>query len=165
MDLQELEARIRKLEDVEAIKQLMWNYSYWLDYGDFDKVIDCFTDNAKLDMQTRGDVAKDEAVLNYTCEGKGAIQEFYNLVRHTRDRFSASHLILNPVITVEGDRARGIFYLLEPTAIVRAMWGHGRYDIEFVRVNGAWKISSFGFLWNFNTPYEEGWTKTRMAML
>lgn len=165
MDLLELEARIRKLEDVEAIKQLMWNYTYWLDYGEFDKVIDCFTDDAKLDLQTRGVLAKDEPALNYACEGKEAIRDFYNLVRHTKDRFTASHLILNPVITVEGDQATGIFYLLEPTSILRAMWGHGRYDIQFLRVAGKWRISSLRFLWNFNTPYEEGWGKTRMAML
>lgn len=165
MGLDELEARIRKIEDVEAIKQLMWNYSYWLDYGEFDKVIDCFTDDAKLDVQTRGELGKDDATLNYACEGREAIRDFYNLVRHGKDRFSASHLILNPVVAVEGDKATGTFYLLEPTAIVRAMWGHGRYDLEFVRVAGDWKISVFGFLWNFNTPYDEGWGKSRMAML
>jgi len=45
------------------------------------------------------------------------------------------------------------------------MWGHGRYDMEFVRNDGEWKISVFGFLWNFNTPYDEGWVKTPMALL
>ena len=75
------------------------------------------------------------------------------------------NLILNPVVTVDGDRAKGIFYLLEPTSIARAMWGHGRYDMEFQRINDKWKISLFGFLWNFNTPYDEGWGKTLMAIL
>ena len=136
MGLEELEARVRRLEDVEAIKQLMWNYTYWLDYGEFEKMIDCFTDDAKLDVRTRGEPGEGEAALNYACQGKQALWEFYNLVRHEKDRFSASHLILNPVVTVDGDRATGIFYLLEPTAILRAMWGHGRYDMEFVRVAG-----------------------------
>ena len=54
MSLKELEARIRKLEDVEEIKKLMWNYTYWLDYGEFDKVIDCFTDDARLDVRDEG---------------------------------------------------------------------------------------------------------------
>jgi hypothetical protein len=43
--------------------------------------------------------------------------------------------------------------------------GAGRYDMEFVRVAGEWKISVFGFLWNFNTPYDEGWVKTPLAIL
>jgi hypothetical protein len=162
---EELEVRVRKLEDVEEIKKLMWNYTYWLDYGEFDKVMDCFVGDAKMDIRTRGEPAEGEAVLNFACEGKEAIREFYSLVLHHKDRFSASHLILNPVVTVEGDKATGIFYLLEPTAIVRAMWGHGRYDMEYARVGGEWKITFFGFLWNFNTPYDEGWFKTRMAML
>jgi hypothetical protein len=162
---EELEVRVRKLEDVEEIKKLMWNYTYWLDYGEFDKVMDCFVGDAKMDIRTRGEPAEGEAVLNFACEGKEAIREFYSLVLHHKDRFSASHLILNPVVTAEGDKATGIFYLLEPTAIVRAMWGHGRYDMEYARVGGEWKITFFGFLWNFNTPYDEGWGKTRMAML
>jgi hypothetical protein len=165
MLLEELEARVRKLEDVEEIKKLMWNYTYWLDYGEFDKVMDCFVDDARMDIRTRGERAEGEAALNFSCEGKEAIREFYSLVVHHKDRFSASHLILNPVVTVEGDKATGIFYLLEPTAIVRAMWGHGRYDMHYARVGGKWKISSFGFLWNFNSPYDEGWVKTRMALL
>ena len=165
MSLEELEARIAKIEDVEEIKKLMWNYTYWLDYGEFDKMIDCFSDDARLDVQTRGQPGEGEAAITYACEGREALIEFYNLVRHEKDRFSASHLILNPVVEVDGDKATGIFYLLEPTAIVRAMWGHGRYDMEFVRVGGEWKISVFGFLWNFNTPYEEGWVKTPLALL
>lgn len=165
MSLEELEARVRKLEDVEEIKKLMWNYTYWLDYGEFDKVMDCFVNDAKMDVRTRGEQAEGEDVMNFACEGKEAIREFFSVVLHQKDRFSASHLILNPVVTVEGDKATGIFYLLEPTAIVRAMWGHGRYDIEYARVGGEWKITFFGFLWNFNTPYDEGWVKTRMAML
>ena len=165
MTLQELEARIRVLEDVEEIKKLMWNYTYWLDYGELDKVIDCFVDDAELDVRTRGEPGKGEALLNFACKGKSSIREFYSLVLHEKDRFSASHLILNPVVTVEGDKANGIFYLLEPTAIVRAMWGHGRYDMEYARVGDRWKITFFGFLWNFNTPYDEGWVKTPMALL
>ena len=165
MTLQDLEARIKRLEDIEEIKQLMFNYTYWLDYGEQAKALDCFAKNAKIDIRMRGGVKEGEDSFEMECEGEEQIKNFYNLIVHDKDRFSASHLILNPVVTVDGDKAKGIFYLLEPTLIARAMWGHGRYDMEFVRVGGKWKISYFGFLWNFNTPYDEGWGKTQMALL
>ncbi len=165
MTLQELETRIRRLEDIEEIKQLMFNYTYWLDYGEQDKALDCFAENARIDIRMRGGAKEGEDSFEIECEGEESIRNFYNLIVHDKDRFSASHLILNPVVTVEGDKAKGIFYLFEPTAIARAMWGHGRYDMEFVRIGGKWKISYFGFLWNFNTPYDEGWGKTQMALL
>jgi hypothetical protein len=165
MTQQSLEARIKMLEDIEDIKKLMFNYTYWLDYGEQEKVIDCFIDNAVMDVQVRGEVKEDENTFAFKFEGKEALRNFYNIIVHEKDRFSASHLILNPVVDVQGDRAAGRFYLLEPTNIARAMWGHGRYDMEFVRVDDLWKISFFGFLWNFNTPYVEGWDKIRMAIL
>ena len=165
MSMEALEARIKKLEDIEAIKQLMHNYTYWLDYGEMDKALDCFMDDARMDVGMRGGAEEGQDSFEFKCEGKEEISNFYHLMVHQKDRFSASHFILNPVVTVEGDKAKGIFYLLEPTKIARAMWGHGRYDMEFVNHNGQWKISFFGFLWNFNTPYDEGWDKTRMALL
>ena len=40
MAQQDLETRIQKLEDTEEIKKLMWNYTYWLDYGEKEKVLE-----------------------------------------------------------------------------------------------------------------------------
>ncbi len=160
-----LEARIKILEDIEAIKKLMFNYTYWLDYGEMDKAMDCFSDEAKIDIKMRGGAEEGKDSFELNCEGREEINKFYSLIVHEKNHFSASHFILNPVVEVDGDTATGIFYLLEPTAIARAMWGHGRYDIEFIRVNDKWKISFFGFLWNFNTPYVDGWDKTPMALL
>ncbi len=160
-----LEERIKILEDIENIKKLMFNYTYWLDYGELDKAMDCFMDNAVMDVNVRGEVKEDESTFEFKYEGIEEITNFYNIYVHQKDKFSASHLILNPVVEVNGDRATGIFYLLEPTYVVRAMWGHGRYDMEFIRVDDRWKISIFNFLWNFNSPYPEGWDKTRMAII
>ena len=163
MTQHELEARIRKIEDIEEIKQLMWSYTYFLDYGELDKAIDCFADDAKLEVGMRGGTEKGKAALEGSYEGKEAIKQLYSFVQSSKDRFSVSHLILNPVVKVDGERAQGTFYLLEPSGFEQAMWGHGRYDTEYIRVDGKWKISSFRFTWNFMTPYDEGWVKTPMV--
>ena len=163
MTQHELEARIRKLEDIEEIKHLMSSYTYFLDYGELDKVMDCFVDGAKMEVGMRGGTGEGKAALEGKYEGKDAIRGLYSLVQSSKDRFSVSHLILNPAVQVEGERAKGTFYLLEPSGIGQAMWGHGRYDTEYIRVDGKWKISSFRFMWNFMTPYDEGWVKTPMV--
>ena len=41
------------------------------------------------------------------------------------------------------------------------MWEQGIYDMEFVKADGKWKISAATFTFNFSTPYEDGWVKTR----
>ncbi len=161
-----LESRIKVLEDIENIKKLMFNYTYWLDYGEVDKALDCFSDDAVYDVKVRGEMKEEDTNFELYFEGIEQITNFYNSFVHQKDRFTASHLILSPVVDVNGDRATGIFYLLEPTCIARAMWGHGRYDMEFARFEGdKWKITHFGFLWNFNSPYSEGWDNIRMAII
>ena len=165
MTQQELEARIKRLEDIEEIKKLMWGYTYSLDYGDLDRVMDCFVDDAVIEVGMRGGAVEGRAALEGRYEGLETIRRFYSLVLSPKDRFVVAHLVLNPVVTVKGETAEGIFYLLEPTAIERAMWGQGRYDMKFRKVGGEWRISFFGFLWNFNTPFDEGWVKTPMALL
>ena len=113
MTQQELKARIAALEamtgrlqDIEEIKQLMWSYTYFLDYGEYDKVMDCFVDDAKMDVRIRGSIEEGLHVGRY--EGKKAILEgVYMVTPQTKDRFIASHLIANPVVAVEGERAKG----------------------------------------------------------
>jgi hypothetical protein len=157
-----LEARIKELEDIEEIKKLMWNYAYYLDYGEVDKVMNCFADNARLEVRVRG--TAEIGVHVGVFEGKKAIEEnVFRAASHSKDRFAEAHQIENPVVMVEGEKAKGIFYLFCPHGRERAVWGHGRYDMEFVKVGGKWKIHLFKFLWNFNTPWDEGWFKTPMV--
>ena len=163
MTQQDLEARIRMLEDIEAIKQLMWDYTYCLDYGELDEVLDKFLDDAKMEVRMRGAEEGKLAALEGRYEGKEAIKGLFGSVLPEKDRFSFAHLIVNPVVTVEGEKARGTFYLLEMGGGERAMWGQGRYDMEYVKVGGKWRISHFRFLWNFFSPYDEGWVKTPMV--
>ena len=145
MKQQDLEARIKMIEDIEAIKQLMWNYTYALDYGDVEAVVDNFLDDAKFQVRMRAGEQKGRRVGVY--DGKENIRALYTSAHQERDVYPASaHLILNPVVTVEGDTAKGSFYLLASGATGGSQ---GRYESEFVRVDGKWKISSFRFTWNF----------------
>jgi len=68
------------------------------------------------------------------------------------ERFVVAHLIQNEVVEVEGEKASGTFYLLEagapPLEGGQVSWIQGRYDNQFVKVNGRWRIKFFRFTFN-----------------
>jgi len=188
MTLEELEEKVRLLDDIEQIKQLMSNYTYSLDYRELDKLMDNFVDDSKIEIRVRGALEKgvlapgegtyapSKGTFEATFNGKKAIEELYSSMlpekppSPEKNPFASAHLISNPAITVQGEKAKGRWYLLCPYTSQKpegpaAVWEQGTYDNEFVKVNGEWKISSFRFTFNFYTPYEDGWAKTLMAGL
>ena len=55
----------------------------------------------------------------------------------------AIHYVMNPIIEVDGDRATGIWYLLEPCTFAKgkqAAQAPLRYDEEYVKVGSQWKF-------------------------
>ena len=165
-----LEAKITELQDIEDIRNLMYNYTYFVDYADKDKVMECFTDDCYMDLRVRGGGTYAPKVGR--IEGKKAMKEnVFEPHPGTKDHYTNAHMIANPVITLQGKTAKGTFYLIIPASYPapegkkgeQAYWDHGRYDMEFVKKDGKWKISGFRFLWNFHAPYEDGWVKTPMA--
>jgi len=45
--LEELQARIQRLEDIKAIEKLQRIYGYYRDYSDWQKVVGLFSDSAE----------------------------------------------------------------------------------------------------------------------
>jgi len=161
-----LEARIRVVEDIEQIQKLMATYEDYLDsLQRLDELMALFTDDAKFVVSFHGEAGV-EGVLLGTYEGKEAIRGLLSQLNPKSLSYCA-HLVTNPIINVDGEKAKGRWYLLCPfTALTRegpvAVWEQGTYDNEFVKVEGKWRISLMSFEFNFSTPYEDGWAKTRM---
>lgn len=155
MSLEAIEKRLQVLEDIEAIKRLKRMYcSYCDDNYDADALANLFVEDAVWDGGT----------LRPRIEGRSAIREFFVAAKH-RLPF-AIHMVLNPIIEVEGDRAKGTWYLFQPCTFAdedRAVWGSARYDEEYVRQDGQWKFKNLALTSFFWTPFDEGWVKTPMA--
>ena len=69
------------------------------------------------------------------------------------------------VISIDGDTARGNWYLTAQTVIQpynQAVWAMGVYEDVFRRIGGEWKIASLKVEFRYYTPFEEGWAKTPM---
>ena len=154
MSSHELEARIRKIEDIHEIKNLEARYVYLVDTLQIDKLPDLFADIFTIDFGHLG-----------TFNTKEAFVDFLNGARTNTSMMR--HQEMTPLIEVDGDKATGTWYLfglfthVMPQGEV-ANWMQGRLDNEYVRVDGKWKYSVRKFTFTLHTPYEDGWVKTPM---
>lgn len=159
MGVKDVEKRLQVLEDIEEIKNLKSMYCYWADEairtGDPDKIsplVERFADDGSCDFGIV-DVAR----------GKEAVSEFFKLVPVLASY--AAHLVCNPIIRVDGDRATGSWYVHCPLTIRatnEAVWLQGRYEEEYVKKDGEWMWYSMKTIIDFVTPFDEGWAKTPM---
>ena len=66
------------------------------------------------------------------------VREFFVKTALTALSF-AMHLVMNPVIEVNGDKAKGRWYIFEPVTFAegqQAGWLAGAYDDDYVQVDG-----------------------------
>jgi ketosteroid isomerase-like protein len=149
MGTEDLEARIKNLEDIEAIRRLKGKYAYFADTKDVQGFMSLVADDAVWEFGKWGG----------RCEGKEAIRKFtedvtlknYSLMLHNFHEVS---------IEVKGDTATGIWYFLVPATSVkeeRAEWLGGMYEEKYVKVNGEWKFKEVVTDMKFAVPYNEGW--------
>ena len=154
MGMEDLERRIKNLEDIEEIKGLKARYcAYCDDSYDADGIASLFTEDAVWDGGIRG-----------RADGRQAIKDFF--VQASQRLPFAIHMVMNPIIQVSGDQATGQWYLFQTCTFAegnRAVWGSGRYDEEYVRVDGEWKFQNLKLTSHFWTPFDEGWAKTPFA--
>ncbi len=165
--LEELQKRIQRLEDIKQIERLQRIYGYYQDYGEWEKVVALFSDNAESVEECDYGVYK----------GKESIRKYYiDLIKGGKDAqprvgYMSIGMQIQGVVTVDPDgrTAKGRWYgffvearstLHRHEGELRQLWAHGIYENEYVKEGGKWKIKKLHFFLNFRTPYEDGWLKT-----
>lgn len=149
-----LEQRIRRLEDIEAIRRLRNRYHASLNESRYGDCRALFTDDAVVEL---GYLAR--------YEGIEAIDRGFRSMGE-RDRFFIKQFIHSHDVEVEGDGGRGTSYL-------EARYGRfgvsyivaGRYDDLYSRVNGVWKFRSMIAELFYTVPNGVGWTGDEMHWL
>ena len=130
--LEEIEKRVQLLEDIEEIKQLHETYVYCLSSRNWDVWLDYFAEDAVADIQ-----------MHPLCRGK---KEIEHLIWEDFDKLpkTPGHLVEQPVITVDGDKATAywILYLFHDR---KPNWIQGRHDFEYARIDGRWKLKFVRF--------------------
>jgi hypothetical protein len=148
--METLEARLRKLADIDEIKQLKARYAVACDNDyDADAIAELFTEDAVWDGGNFG-----------KAEGRENIRRFF---RHASALFSfAIHNVMNPRIEIDRDHATGQWYLLQPATrepATEAVWLAAAYHDEYVRVGGKWLFKRLQVNSNFLTTYQDGWAR------
>ena len=123
--------RLRRLEDLEEIRQLFVDYGRHLDSGDVQAYAELFADEGEVLLGPIG-----------RAKGRAAIVELMTTVK-ARAATPSFHLVTNPVIRLDGDRATSevLWTVIRPDAAGKlevAMFGR-HYD-ELVRERGRWRI-------------------------
>ena len=145
MTLEELEKRLKVLEDMEEIKSMHSEYVFWLINHQWEDMVDCFTDNATAVIAT-----------NPPCKGKKEIAKLFTEVFAKVIPWDEGHFVAQPVISVKGDKAKGhwILFVFHPEP--KLEWLQARYDCEYAKVDGKWKFSSLIFKAPWPVPPEKG---------
>ena len=99
-------------------------------------------------------------------EGIESITRFWNTVFGGNKPFPpgwmAVHMTCNPVIEFNKDstRARGVWHSHGFCTLGRIpLICSGKYDMEYVKEDGEWKIFTFIYRQIFMSPYHQGWVE------
>ena len=117
MNMEDLERRLRVMEDVEEIKRLKARYcAYCDDNYNATAIASLFTEDAVWDGGIRG-----------RADGRQGIHDFF--FQASQRLPFAIHMVMNPDIEVNGDTATGSWYLFQACTYAednQAIWGVGQ---------------------------------------
>lgn len=159
----DLEGRVRRLEDIEAIKQLKARYCAYCDDGyDADGIASLFTEDAVWDGgRTFG-----------RAEGREGIRKHFRGA--SRRVTVARHQVMNPIVEIADDGAGGVgdtatahWLLFQPCTNVGpdgkegAVWLAATYTDTYRRDGDGWLIAEMLIDVAFFTPFDAGWAEQR----
>lgn len=149
-----LEQRIRRLEEIEAIRKMKAEYVLACDERRWDDAMRYFTARAVVAF---GPFGKFESTV--------ALERFFKETMPVTIGFTV-HRLCNPIIEVNGDTAKGIWYCEIPSTHIptnKAMLQQGTYYDEYVKEGSAWKHSRLDLVYSYITEFGEGWVKQNMV--
>jgi ketosteroid isomerase-like protein len=148
MDEATIETRVRRLEDIEAIRKLKARCCLHVDREDSEAFADLFVEDGTF---------------------IGAFQELRGreAIREIRFWPFMVHYVSNPLIEVGGDSAIGIWYFLRPYTAHdgRPHWASGIYEDEYRRTLDGWRFRVVKITNFFACPYQNGWAGEEIGAL
>ena len=168
--INELESKLQRVADLQAIACIQGRYIYYLQAHQYDKIVDLFARSAEItvEMDDLGRYAGRDKVLSVFLD---VLKPLY-MVKGSM----GLHMLSTPVIEVssDGKHAWGMWHTLgcntQPDFIAHdsaqsaepellAMWQQGKYFIDFIKEDGEWRFQNFRWYTNFRTPFDMGWVK------
>ena len=162
-----MQARLTRIEDIEAIKKLQRAYGYYLEHWEEENLIGLWSHRPDITLE-----------INASGQYKGweGIKRAFNFAGHYPayegvPKAPGEYLhILMPIAGIvdldpDGTTAKGRWYgfflgAQRRGGQLRALIGCGIWENEYVKEEGIWKIKKFFFNDIISSPLDEGWVKT-----
>jgi hypothetical protein len=144
--------RIKLLQDIEEIENLISIYGYYLDKQQWELLTDLFVEDSTMEISQRG-----------IYIGRKSVRRAWELFgpQNIERNHLHNHIQMQPVIHVSPDgqrawvRSRALSQL--GTFGGAGIWGDSVYENEFVKEAGSWKIKKDHLYTTFFAPYDTGW--------
>ena len=145
VELADLDARLRRLEDTEEIRKLRMKYHYFINEGRSEETAEIYTDDAYVEY---------EGVV--IARGRA---EFSRAIPSLSRRLTfIKQFIANHMVEVDGDEASGVAYLDARYAHDgKSIMATARFSEKYRRTADGWRISEMICRTYFNVPIEQGW--------
>jgi hypothetical protein len=150
--LDELDARIGRLEDLDDLERLNAIYGYYLAHSQWDNLAGIFAPDGTIEIAMRGIyVGRDSVRRNLDLYTPVGMQ--HGLLHN--------HMQYQPVITLAADgnsalmRSRAFSMMGQYGAY--SMWMGGIYENRYVKIDGVWQIAVDRQINTYFAPYASGW--------
>jgi hypothetical protein len=149
--LDDLERRVTRLEDMDALERLNAIYGYYLARNQWDDLAGIFSPEGSIEIAMRGVYVGPESVRrNLNLYGEQGIH--HGLLHN--------HMQYQPVIHVAEDgqtaRIRSRAFSIMGEFGIYSMWMGGVYENEFVKEDGIWAIQRDQVFNSYFVPYAVG---------
>ena len=156
-----------RLEAVLEIMNLQSRFSLWQELGYYERIWEEL-------FSHKNPGVKCEIGESGVYEGPESVKRLWMaLAGQKRQRgYMANDFLMDPYIVIGSDNitAKGLWWIFgthsdhatpSPGDLQRltANWIAGKYDNEFVKEKGKWKLLSLHNIIYFRTPYDQGWFK------
>jgi hypothetical protein len=159
-----LEERIRRVEDMLEVQNLMGRYEYLHTAGMHEKVLELYamkSPDVGMEIAHWGKWEGPEAVRR----GMVGVHKEAEKVRYG---VMAVHALTTQVVEVaeDGKTARAVWTspgfesMPDASGEIGATWCWLKYGCDFIKEDGEWKIWHSHVYRIFDTPYERSWVET-----
>ena len=151
--LDALEARITRLEDLNAIERLQKTYGYFVDKGQWTQLSELFTEDATLEIGGKGLFLGKDRVLEYMHTAFGP--------DGAKPGVLANHMQFQPIPDISADGTTG-WVRSRAYVMSNAGWGLPLYENAYEKgEDGVWRISRLSGPFTMYTSWE-GWGKNAL---
>ena len=153
--IQELLARVQRLEATLEIQKLQSKYAHYLFTQQFDRIFaECFA----RDLRDVSVEFSDSGVYR----GADSVRALYEAFEATKriPGFFILHMTVNPYIEIAGDGRSARSHWLSPGAAgsdTSASWIWGTCYVDYVKEGDAWRIAHTNLAPLFRNRYESSW--------